>query len=338
MHIYYSSRHQQHDTDSVLKNEQPIVIEEVPRRVEIIRKAITKAEIGPILEPDDYGIAPILAVHDAGYINFLEHIYPASAAYYGQEKPVFPETFSSRQPRRVPENLVWQVGYYAFGVGTPILRGTWHAAYWAAQCSVAAASAVKTGAPSAYALCRPPGHHAMSSQYGGFCYLNNAAVAAMALGGRGAILDIDYHHGNGTQEIFYTNPEVLYCSLHAHPDDDYPFFWGASEEQGEGPGLGANYNWPLPLGCSEAAYLAALDEVLNSIISFKSDWLVLSAGFDIGEGDPVGGFHITQQGFAEIGRRIARLGLPTVIVQEGGYLLDGLGDFAVALLREFVSV
>jgi acetoin utilization deacetylase AcuC-like enzyme len=178
----------------------------------------------------------------------------------------------------------------------------------------------------------------MSSQYGGFCYLNNAAIAARALGGRGAILDIDYHHGNGTQEIFYANPDILFCSLHAHPDDDYPFFWGASEERGEGLGLGANCNWPLPLGCREAAYLAALDEALNTIAVFKPNWLVLSAGFDIGEGDPVGGFHITRQGFAEIGRRIACLGLPTVIVQEGGYLLEALGEFAVVLLSEFGSV
>lgn len=137
---------------------------------------------------------------------------------------------------------------------------------------------------------------------------------------------------NGTQEIFYQNPNVLFASLHANPDEDYPFFWGSSEERGEGPGLGANYNWPLPIGCGEMGYLDALDEALRAITYFDADWLVLSAGFDIGDGDPVGGFQITTHGFSEIGRRIARLELPTVIVQEGGYLIEKLGEFAVALL------
>ncbi len=213
---------------------------------------------------------------------------------------------------------------------------------------------VKTTGETAYALCRPPGHHAAADLYGGFCYLNNAAIAARSLASEAgatrlppdkggavaptkmAILDIDYHHGNGTQEIFYADPSVLFCSLHAHPDDDYPYYWGEADERGEGAGEGYNRNWPLPQETDDAVYLAALDEALAVIRAFAPRYLVVSAGFDIAAGDPVGGFNVTREGFNAIGRRIAALSLPTTIVQEGGYLLETLGENAAAFLRAFI--
>jgi acetoin utilization deacetylase AcuC-like enzyme len=222
--------------------------------------------------------------------------------------------------------------------GSPILEGSWKAAYWAAQCALTAADAVRGGRRAAYALCRPPGHHAAADLYGGYCYLNNAAIAARSLqsaGERVAVLDVDYHHGNGTQSIFYADPAVFYASLHAHPDQEYPFYWGDADELGEGPGLGANRNWPLPQGTGDAEYLHALDEALDVVLSFSPRWLVVSAGFDGVVGDPEGGFCLSAECMREIGRRISGLGLRTVLVQEGGYGLDRLGQDAVALLEAF---
>jgi acetoin utilization deacetylase AcuC-like enzyme len=248
---------------------------------------------------------------------------------------VFPGTISPRGAARKPQGFLGLTGYYAYGIGSPILEGTWEAALAAAQCALTAAARVKASEPACYALCRPPGHHAAADLYGGFCYLNNAAIAARWLGEPTAILDIDYHHGNGTQMIFYDDPAVLFCSLHAHPDDDYPYFWGDPAERGHDAGLGFNRNWTLPQGCSDEQYLASLDEALLAIATFAPRYLVVSAGWDTAAGDPVGGFNLTYAGLAAVGQRIRDLGKPTVIVQEGGYLLERLGENALSFLRAF---
>jgi len=231
-----------------------------------------------------------------------------------------------------------RLGRYSFDTSTPIAEGTWDAAYWSAQCALTAADLVRAYRETAYALCRPPGHHAGVDFYGGYCYLNNAAIAARYLQARVAILDIDYHHGNGTQEIFYSDPAMLTCSLHADPDEEYPYYWGGADELGTEAGEGFNRNWPLPLGTGDAAYLETLDEALAVVRDFGPEYFVISAGFDIVAGDPGGGFKVTTAGLAEIGRRIAGLAghVPTLIVQEGGYLLDELGTNAVAFLSAFV--
>jgi acetoin utilization deacetylase AcuC-like enzyme len=332
MRIFYSPNHRLHAPDRLLVDGRPFSYEEKPERVEIILQALMTARLGPVSEPSDHGLQPILEVHDPGYIHYLQNIYRENATAYGRPQPVFAETFATRNIRRRSSHLEALKGYYSFGVGSPVLEGTWTAAYWSAQCALSAADCLKAGEGAAYALCRPPGHHAAADLYGGFCYLNNAAIAARYLGPQTAILDIDYHHGNGTQEIFYHESGWLYCSLHADPDQDYPYFWGAACETGEGPGEGYNRNWPLPPGTSEQIYLQVLDEALQVIRSFQPKYLVLSAGLDIAEGDEVGGFRVSRPGFAEIGRRIASLGFPTVIVQEGGYRLDTLGENALALL------
>jgi acetoin utilization deacetylase AcuC-like enzyme len=196
---------------------------------------------------------------------------------------------------------------------------------------------VRAGNRAAYALCRPPGHHAAADLYGGFCYLNNTAIAARSLGKQVAILDIDYHHGNGTQLIFYDDAEVLFCSLHADPDDDYPYYWGGAGERGSGAGSGFNHNWPLPQNTGDEAYLTALDEALEVVAKFGPRYLIVSAGFDTIAGDPVGGFRLSMAGLRAVGLRIAALGVPVVIVQEGGYLLERLGESAVAFLSPFVE-
>ena len=339
MHIVYTSRHRLHATDQVLFEGHPFTTEEVPVRAEIIHDAVRTARLGADVAPTDHGLGPILAVHDADYVAYLRDVYTAFRNYYGQPTPVFATAFASRRSGRRPRSFLGLVGYYASGWGTPILEGTWDAAYWAAQCALTAADHIIAGERASYALCRPPGHHAAADLYGGFCYLNNAAIAARCLQARGrvAILDVDYHHGDGTQSIFYSDQHALVCSLHAHPDDDYPYYGGEESERGEGPGEGLNRNWPLPQRTGDSEYLTALGEALDAIHEFAPSYLVVSAGFDIAEGDPVGGFGLTVAGVGEIGLRIRSLGLPAVIIQEGGYALDQLGAYAVAFLRAFAG-
>jgi acetoin utilization deacetylase AcuC-like enzyme len=199
----------------------------------------------------------------------------------------------------------------------------------AADVALTAADLVADGAPAAYALCRPPGHHAGPGYYGGFCLLNNAAIAARALARRGrvAVVDVDFHHGNGTQDIFWEDPEVLYVSLHGDPAGHYPFFTGAADEAGGGPGAGTTRNLPLP-----DAYTEALDEALALVAAFDPATLVVSAGFDTYAGDPIGAFAVTTEGFGRIGAALAGVDRPTLVVQEGGYALEALGANAVALL------
>jgi acetoin utilization deacetylase AcuC-like enzyme len=337
MQIIYTPYHTSHDPAGVLQNGAPLVYEEVPARIEIILAAVQTVQLGPVLNPVDHGIGPLEMVHDRDYLKFLSSVYEECASRSASPQPVFAETFGMRRLGRKPSHPVAQAGYYSFGTGTPILAGTWQAAYWSAQTALTAADWVRSGSKAAYALCRPPGHHAARDLYGGFCFLNNAAIAAASMPGRVTILDVDYHHGNGTQDIFYADPRVQYCSIHAHPDDEYPYFWGGVDEIGQADGAGFNLNRPLPRGTNDDEYLAALAQVLAEIDSFAPNWLIISFGLDIGEDDPVGGFAITTAGFQRIASAIHGLNIPTVIVQEGGYRLERLGEWALAFLQPFAG-
>jgi acetoin utilization deacetylase AcuC-like enzyme len=217
------------------------------------------------------------------------------------------------------------------------VRGSFTAAVAAADAALTAADLVAGGAPAAYALCRPPGHHAGPGYYGGFCLLNNAAIAARSLAtlGRVAVVDVDFHHGNGTQDVFWEDPEVLYVSLHGDPAAHYPHFTGGADETGGGPGQGATRNLPLPDGTGDDAYLAALGQAMDQVAAFEPATLVVSAGFDTFEDDPIGAFKVTTGGFRRIGAALAAAGRPTVVVQEGGYAVEALGANAVALLGGF---
>jgi len=338
MRIVYTDRHKLHATERVERGGQPYVVEEVPARAEIILQAVQASRLGAVIAPADHGLGPILAVHDAGFVDYLRSAYTHYVTHSGRADALYADYYPPRRARRKPAGFPGLKSYYAFGNDDPILAGTWEAAYWSAQCALAAADIVRARGETAYALCRPPGHHAGVDFYGGYCYLNNAAIAARYLRARVAILDIDYHHGNGTQEIFYSDPAVLTCSLHADPDGEYPYYWGGPDERGNRAGEGFNRNWPLPPGTGDVPYLEALDEALAVVKEFDPDYFVISAGLDIVAGDPVGGFKVTTAGMAEIGRRIAGVArrAPALIVQEGGYLLDELGKNAVAFLSGFV--
>ena len=338
MRVIYTPLHELHATKGLVVDGCPFITEEIPARAEIILSALESTNLVIIPEPIDHGLEPILAVHDANFVTYLRTAFGKNAAYFGDDQPILPHAFPIRPTCQKPTSFLGQRGYYVFGAGTPILEGTWQAAYWSVQCALTAADSVRAGGDNfAFALCRPPGHHAAWDYYGGSCFLNNAAAVAryLANGVRVAILDIDYHHGNGTQDIFYQDPEVMFCSLHAHPNDDYPYYWGDSNEHGEGPGEGTNWNWPLPQKTDDREYLKTLEKALDAIEVFSPEYLVVSAGFDIVQGDPVGGFSITPTGLHQIGKNIANLDLPTVIVQEGGYLLESLGDSSVSFLSAF---
>jgi acetoin utilization deacetylase AcuC-like enzyme len=220
----------------------------------------------------------------------------------------------------------------------PIGPDSWESIYWSANTAASAAALVQDGSQMAYALCRPPGHHAFADLAGGFCFVNNSAVAATVLRekhDRVAIVDVDLHHGNGTQGIFYRRADVLTVSVLADPIRFYPFFWGHAHERGEGAGLGYNLNLPLPRGSQDDAFLSALERGLEQVAAFAPGALVVALGLDAFEGDPFGGLAVSTPGFGEIGRRLAVLGRPTVIVQEGGYLCDALGDNLAAFLAGF---
>ena len=288
----------------------------------------------------DFGSDPILAVHSADYIDFLSTAFEQwrdagrSGDAIGYTFPVV-----GRRPLNLTR-IDARLGAYSFDAATPIASHSWDAAYWSAQTALSALDhVVQNAAPSAFALCRPPGHHAGADYMGGYCYLNNAAIAARQAHKAGlgpvAILDIDYHHGNGTQDIFYDDPEIFFASIHADPVSDYPFYWGHAAERGEGEGMGYNLNLPLPRGTGDADYLFALDAALVRIRSFGADVLVLALGLDAHENDPFHGFKLTTPGFGKIAAVIAGLELPTVIVQEGGYLSADLGDNLTSFLNGY---
>ena len=309
---------------------------EVPERAEAILRAIRGTY--DVLPPRAFSMDAIRAVHDEGYLRFLAHVHAAWVDRGGgDETGLIPDTFASRLSARIPGDPVHQAGYYSFETQTPILEHTFAAAREAAYCALTGAAMLLEGETSVYALCRPPGHHAAGDLYGGYCYLNHAAAAARYLGaaGRVTVLDVDYHHGNGTQSIFYGSDAVLFVSIHAHPDFEYPYFSGYADETGTGAGLGLNVNLPLAIGSDETRYLETLDRALNDVERFAPAFLVVSLGVDACREDPLGKFDLRVSAFETIGRRLARADLPTLLVQEGGYDLESVGACVQNVLDAF---
>lgn len=252
---------------------------------------------------------------------------------------MYPDTFPIRRSDRRPRDLPVQAGYYCIDSCTPLYRNAYLAARASVDVAMTAAEEVLAGTPVAYALCRPPGHHAERKVYGGFCYFNNAAIAAHQLSrhGRTAVLDIDFHHGNGTQDIFYARNDVLAVSVHGHPDYSFPYFSGFSTETGEGAGLGFNHNFPLPPDTDDAGYIKTLEKALARIDRFRPEFLVVSLGLDVLKGDPTGTFVLSVDGMRGIAQRLAQRNIPLLIVQEGGYNLRNLKRGAVAFFRSLVE-
>ncbi|MER8631669.1 histone deacetylase family protein [Mesorhizobium opportunistum] len=337
MKAFYAQEQKRHDPKAFLSSGAAQPNPERPERVERLLAGAKSAGCA-IERPRDHGLGPVSAVHTPEYLDFLEHIFERWQRIDGASAEVIPNIHPIARNGSYPASAVGQAGYHMADTACPISGETWQSALWSAWSAVEAAETVMAGAPAAYALCRPPGHHAFADVAGGFCFINNSAVAAQVLrrnAARVAILDVDLHHGNGTQGIFYARPDVLTVSLHADPVRFYPFFWGHADERGEGPGLGYNFNLPLPRKSADAAFLEALEVAFQRIRAFSPDALVVALGLDAFEGDPFGGLSVTTPGFSRIGEAIAERGLPSVIVQEGGYLCDALGDNLTAFLTGF---
>ena len=310
----------------------------VPYAEHPARAAAIVAALGPLEPPVDHGEGPLLAVHSQAYLSFLWSAHKDWRAA-GREGDAIGYSWPivRRRPLEL-DRIDARLGLFSSDASSPIAEGTWQAAYWSAQTALTALDALLAGESAAFALCRPPGHHSGADYLGGYCYLNNAAIAAeaaVAAGKKVAILDIDYHHGNGTQDIFYARSDVPFVSVHADPRTDYPFFWGHADETGEGDGEGATLNLPLPRGTALAEYLPALDRALERIAAFAPDLLICSYGADTFGGDPISQFRLETQDYAPLARRIAGLGLPTLIAMEGGYADDALGANVAAFLEGF---
>ncbi len=337
--VFYAPAQKAHAPETFVVAGRSRPIPEVPARVDELLTAIERLGLA-LQTPDDHGLAPLAAVHTPEYIDFLQTIHADWQALGGSEQ-VVPHIHPLTRDGVYPGTPVGRAGYHQADTSCPIVGATWDAARTSAHAAVSAAEAVVGGAGEAYALCRPPGHHAFTDVAGGFCYLNNSAIAAERLRrghDRVAVLDIDLHHGNGTQGIFYHRADVLTASVHVDPDVFYPFFWGFAAERGKAAGLGYNLNRPLPLGAGDEVFLQALDELLARIAAFAPDALVLALGLDASVDDPFGGLAVTPDGFARIGERIGALDLPVALIQEGGYVSATLGENLFRFMSGFLGV
>ena len=298
--------------------------QELPDRTEQILEGL-KALGTPVLQPSDHGTAPILRIHDLGYLRFLHSAHHRWMEMDDWGDEVMSNIFV-RSPNAMRGVLAEAARYLADG-SCPIGANTWEAAYWSAQTALSAADAVMAGEHTVYAVCRPPGHHTRRDAAGGFCYLNNAAIATQHMTARFpriAILDVDMHHGQGVQEIFYTRSDVFYVSIHADPTNFYPVVSGFEGERGEGEGHGYNINLPMPHGSSEEHFFDRVEEAMAAIELFQPNALVLLLGFDTYVNDPQARVAVTTEGFYRLGKRICGADLPTLVVQEGGYDLKTL--------------
>ena len=310
---------------------------EVQERATSVLAAIEAAAAGPVAVPADYGLQPVARVPDPNLLAFLNSADAQWSQTFPQTHP-YPETSIARRMRPVePISLRGKLAYYCFDTATPVLAGSWSSALRSAHSALAGIEALAAGASSVFSLCRPPGHHAGRDYYGGYCFLNSAAIAAQAwidrTGSRCAILDVDYHHGNGTQDIFYERDDVFFASLHADPAFAYPFFSGYEEESGSGRGLGANLNLPLPLGTRWETFSAALTRALVTAQRFSPAALIVSLGVDTYKDDPISGFSLETADFIRMAETIRDAGLPTLVVLEGGYNLKKIGENVVAFLQ-----
>jgi acetoin utilization deacetylase AcuC-like enzyme len=331
MRRFFDPRQLAHAPARELHNGDWTPYAEVPARAEAILAAIGGAEA-----PADRGEAPILAVHDADYCAHLKTAHARWRAA-GRDGDAIPYVFPAVGRRALGlARIDALLGRYAIDAATPIAADTWDSAYWSVQAALAATDAVLAGERTAFALCRPPGHHAGHDYCGGYSYLNAAAVAAEAARAAGvarvAVLDVDYHHGNGTQDLFRTRGDVFYASIHADPATDYPFYWGHADEVGDGEGVGATLNLPLPRGTGLDAFRRAQAAALEAIARFAPGLLVLSFGADTWAGDPISHFALATADYRVLAADVAAAGWPTAVVMEGGYALDALGANVASLL------
>jgi acetoin utilization deacetylase AcuC-like enzyme len=341
MKTIYNAIHNQHAAQHEFFRGEKVEAFEKPSRADFVLDALRAAKIGEIVSPQSFTDTAITRVHSERYVNFIRGAHDEYVAL-GGTGDAFPSVWSIRGMRSdvEPRNFAARLGLYSFDSGTPFTRGAYAAARAGADCALTGAKLLNDGERSAFVLTRPPGHHAGSNFFGGYCFLNNAAIAAQSLLDRGAkrvaILDVDYHHGNGTQEIFYSRDDVFFASIHADPSTDYPFFLGYADETGDEKGVGFNLNLPLAQGALPETWFSALDIATKKIANFKPDALIVSLGVDTFEGDPISHFKLrTREDYPRLGEKIRAMNVPTLLVLEGGYAVKEIGDNVVAVLRGF---
>ena len=338
----YSGVHALHDADHEVQIGSQLPVFERPSRAEEIRRALLADGGFDFRDPTEHGPRPIAAVHDPGLLSYLETVW-SEWRKHSEVPEVWPDTIlhpalrEGMGPSPEPNGAVARLGYWCFETMTPLTPGTYRAARAAVDVALTTVDLVLGGERMAYGLCRPPGHHAARAAFGGYCYFNNAAVAAeyvaASTGEPVAIIDVDYHHGNGTQQIFYRRNDVFYASLHGDPNHAYPYFAGYAEEDGAGEGRGTNLNLPLRAGCEAPEYCEALERALEAIESFGGSVVIVSLGLDTFGADPIADFALTTADLHEMGRAVRRLNKRLVILQEGGYNLNHLGANARQWLR-----
>ena len=342
MITFFSDQHERHAPEHEFFRGERVPCFESPARANFVRDELTARGHG-LRAPTTDSSAVLQQVHTPRYLAFLQSAWDdwlALDAGNAARQP-FPSVWPVRTLRSdvEPANFVARLGLYSMDNGSPMAAGTWAAAKAGADAAVSAAMLLAAGERSVFCATRPPGHHAGADFMGGYCFLNNAAVAAQALRAQGsarvAIVDVDYHHGNGTQSIFYSRADVLFVSLHGDPRTEYPFYLGHADETGEGAGAGFNLNLPLPAGSSVAAWFAALEVACTRIDRHQADALVVSLGLDTFAGDPISTFALQSADFTRLGARLRRLGLPTVFVLEGGYAAAELGVNAANVVDGF---
>ncbi len=340
MKTVFSPRHSTHSGQVELVAGQIVPAFEKPSRADYVIERVKALGLGDIQEPDVHDLTTAAKVHRQDYLDFLPTVWDRWTAE-GRSGTALPFCWPTRGLRgdMRPEFIDGLLGYYSFDAGVGFVSGTWDAIKSSHDTALTAASLVKNGQRAAFALCRPPGHHAGAGFMGGYCYINNASVAAQYFLDHGAkrvsILDVDYHHGNGTQEIFYSRGDVQVLNLHADPMQEYPYFLGHKDEAGAGAGEGFNINYPMPFGTTWETWSAVLDSACEKLAASKPDVVVVSLGVDTFEKDPISKFKLRSEHYPLIGARIAKLGLPTLFVMEGGYAVAEIGINAVGVLTGF---
>ena len=336
MKVVYSLRHRAHHPQREFESsgfQEPF---ENPERAEIIRAALAADDRFEFVAPDDWGTGPIEAVHDPAMVAFLESAWDEYQQRHPYTHDVVPDVFAlsalreGMGPATEPTDIAMRLGWWCFETTTPLTHGTYDAARSSVDVALTAADLVVAGERAAYGLCRPPGHHAARAAYGGYCFFNNAAVAAhhvaTSTGSKVTVLDVDYHHGNGTQQIFYDRADVQFVSLHADPARAYPYLTGFRDETGAGAGVGATTNIPLWEEIDDDDYVDALGTACEAVEGFGPDVVIVSLGLDTYWDDPICDFNLSSDGFATCGTMIAEIGRPVVVLQEGGYAADDLGE------------
>ena len=341
MKTIYSDQHFLRNAKTELYGGNLVPPFECPKRAELILSRINEQKLGPIIEPTEFGLEPVLEIHDEDFVDFLKSAYSEWQAEGFTGEAIATAWPARRMAQKTPCNIDGKLGYYALAAETAICPGTYDAAIAAKDVALTGAKLIHAGERAAFALCRPPGHHAALDMYGGYCFLNNAAIAAQYLLDQGAkqiaILDVDFHHGNGTQDIFYHRDDVLFISLHGQPEEAFPYFLGYGDETGRRKGKGFNLNFPMPPGTDFATWNEALGHAINHIESFGPDALIISLGVDTFKDDPISFFKLNSPDFCRYGNSIAKLNLPTLFVMEGGYAIDDVGINTVNVLTGFLG-